>query len=84
MSIRPCPNGKQFLNLKDACKYGCGYTSSSLVHYVAGNINHVTPGAFNDYIYGADWPQLYLNVKDLIEKNGIDKSISLLYFEKYS
>lgn len=50
----------------DAIRFGSGYSSRSLVGYVAGDISHVSPAAYADYVEGQNWPLMLGIVRDLL------------------
>ena len=68
--VPPIPEGKQ-MAFEDAIKYGNGYTSKSLIAYLKGDINHITPGAYADYIEGRenDWSNIVYNILEIINEN---------------
>ena len=58
-----------FTNIEDARKYGSSYSATSLVAYLNGKINHVTMGAYTDYIEGNEdqWSNLVYNIRLIIK-----------------
>jgi hypothetical protein len=73
------PVGQRFTNLADSLAFGSGYSSKSVVAYVAGHIEHVTPAAYIDYIEGNDWPELLETIRKLLDEYGEKDTVALLH-----
>lgn len=63
------PVGRCFKNLSDSIAFGRGYSSRSLVSYIVGDLTHVSPAAYVDYVQGKDWPTLLSRVREMLEEN---------------
>ena len=74
----PAPAGVCFKNLCDAIAYGQGISSRSVVAYVMGDIDHVTPGAYYDYIANKNWDYLLETVRNLLSDNSTEDTSEII------
>ena len=67
--LLPRPQVRKFENLPEAIKWS-GTTSNTLVGYVNGDLDFVTPGAWHDYIRRLGWKIALNMVVDNINEHG--------------
>jgi hypothetical protein len=80
----PEPKPGRFPNFETAQAYSTtGFSAETLIAYVQGELNGVTPGAFADYVEEGDWPVLLTKVKALLAANTPQDTVHMLHREKY-
>jgi len=67
--LLPRPQVRKFENLPEAIKWS-GTTSNTLVGYVNGDLDFITPGAWYDCIHRLGWKITLNMVVDNINKHG--------------